>query len=245
MLWARSLLLESKGAVEGAYQALAQAWNLCASVGIVSEFPVLGPDLVRLALAVGDHPKAENVAESVERLATDTGVASVVGAALRCRGLLSGDSAILLAAVDAYRRSNRPLFVAAACEEAASALVIRGMQSEAVPLLREAVNLYGQLEAVRDSARTVGVLRKLGFPAGVRGPRKRPTVGWASLTPSERRVVDLAVEGLTNAQIAERLFISHRTVQTHLTHVFAKLRLSSRAELAAAVARRQRSSSGV
>jgi DNA-binding CsgD family transcriptional regulator len=73
---------------------------------------------------------------------------------------------------------------------------------------------------------------------GQRGTRRRPSVGWASLTPTERNVVDLVVEGLSNPQIGERLYVSRRTVQTHLVHVFAKLDVSSRAQLAAQAARR-------
>ena len=52
-------------------------------------------------------------------------------------------------------------------------------------------------------------------------------------------MVDLVVEGLTNPQIGERLYVSRRTVQTHLAHIFAKLQLSSRAQLAAEATRRQ------
>ena len=58
-----------------------------------------------------------------------------------------------------------------------------------------------------------------------RGERKRPTSGWASLTPTERDVVRLVSEGLANNDIATRLFVSPRTVQTHLTHVYTKLGL--------------------
>ncbi|MDQ6672416.1 MAG: alpha/beta fold hydrolase [Chloroflexota bacterium] len=61
----------------------------------------------------------------------------------------------------------------------------------------------------------------------------RPKLGWPSLTPSERDVVGLVAEGLSNRQIAERLFISRYTVETHLKHVFAKLMVESRVELAA------------
>jgi DNA-binding CsgD family transcriptional regulator len=70
-----------------------------------------------------------------------------------------------------------------------------------------------------------------------RGERKRPTSGWSSLTPTERDVVRLVSEGLANNDIATRLFVSPRTVQTHLTHVYTKLGLTSRVQLVQEVAR--------
>jgi DNA-binding NarL/FixJ family response regulator len=70
-----------------------------------------------------------------------------------------------------------------------------------------------------------------------RGPRKRPTSGWASLTPTERDVIRLVSEGLANNDIATRLFVSPRTVQSHLTHVYTKLGLTSRTQLAQEAAR--------
>lgn len=71
-----------------------------------------------------------------------------------------------------------------------------------------------------------------------RGERQRPQIGWASLTPVERDVVRLVAEGHTNAEIGQRLFISVNTVKTHLTHVYTKVDVDGRAELAAEVARR-------
>ena len=70
-----------------------------------------------------------------------------------------------------------------------------------------------------------------------RGERKRPTGGWASLTPTERDVVRLVSEGLGNKDIATRLFVSPRTVQTHLAHVYTKLGLTSRVQLVQEAAR--------
>jgi DNA-binding CsgD family transcriptional regulator len=70
-----------------------------------------------------------------------------------------------------------------------------------------------------------------------RGERKRPTSGWGALTPTERDVVQLVSEGLGNKDIATRLFVSPRTVQTHLTHVYTKLGLSSRVQLVQEAAR--------
>jgi DNA-binding CsgD family transcriptional regulator len=70
-----------------------------------------------------------------------------------------------------------------------------------------------------------------------RGERKRPASGWASLTPAELDVVRLVKEGLANKEIATRLFVSPRTVQTHLTHAYTKLGLTSRVQLVQEAAR--------
>ena len=70
-----------------------------------------------------------------------------------------------------------------------------------------------------------------------RGERKRPATGWASLTPAETDVVRLACEGLGNKDIATRLFVSPRTVQAHLSHVYAKLGITSRVQLVQEAAR--------
>jgi predicted ATPase/DNA-binding CsgD family transcriptional regulator len=69
-------------------------------------------------------------------------------------------------------------------------------------------------------------------------PRRRATIGWDALTPSELRIVDHVARGMTNAAIGDVLFISRRTVQTHLRNVFVKLNVSSRAEVAAEAVRR-------
>jgi predicted ATPase/DNA-binding CsgD family transcriptional regulator len=71
-----------------------------------------------------------------------------------------------------------------------------------------------------------------------RGERKRPATGWASLTPAEINVVKLVSEGLPNKDIAARLFVSARTVQAHLSHVYSKLAISSRVQLAQEASRR-------
>lgn len=71
-----------------------------------------------------------------------------------------------------------------------------------------------------------------------RGTRGRPAIGWDSLTPAERRVIDLVIAGCTNAEVSQRLFVSINTVRTHLSHVYTKLGVANRTELAAEAARR-------
>jgi DNA-binding CsgD family transcriptional regulator len=82
------------------------------------------------------------------------------------------------------------------------------------------------------------------FIHGSRGPRSRSSAGWGRLTPRELEVVYLAVEGLSNPDIGRRLYMSRGTVKTHLSHVFAKVGISNRTELATLVAARLSSRSG-
>jgi DNA-binding CsgD family transcriptional regulator len=80
------------------------------------------------------------------------------------------------------------------------------------------------------------MLRALGVKRGAKGQRRRPKTGWDSLTKTEQQVARLAAEGLTNPQIGARLYVSRRTVATHLSHIYQKLGIASRVELAAASA---------
>ena len=162
---------------------------------------------------------------------------SLTGAALRCRGLAEDDAELLAAAVDAYARGPRPLELALAAEDAGRAMDRHGRADRARLLLGRAAAGYERLDAARDLARAESALRDLGIRRGRRGPRGRPRTGWPSLTVTELTVAGLVAEGLTNPQIGDRLYVSRRTVQTHLVHIFAKLDISSRAQLAAEATR--------
>lgn len=93
-------------------------------------------------------------------------------------------------------------------------------------------------EAAWAEGQALTVEDAVAYCSRARGERKRPSAGWASLTPTERDVVKLVAQGLTNPQIGEQLFISRATVKTHLAHIFTKLSIRSRAELAAEATRR-------
>jgi ATP/maltotriose-dependent transcriptional regulator MalT len=97
----------------------------------------------------------------------------------------------------------------------------------AVAPLREAMGQAG-FEAACTEGAALSTEEAIAYAQRGRGERKRPTTGWASLTPAERDVVRLVSAGLGNNDIATRLFVSPRTVQSHLTHVYSKLGLNSR-----------------
>jgi predicted ATPase/class 3 adenylate cyclase/DNA-binding CsgD family transcriptional regulator len=92
-------------------------------------------------------------------------------------------------------------------------------------------------EADFDEGRSLSLDEAIAYARRRRGERGRPSRGWDSLTPAEVRVAELVKDGLSNPDIGKRLLCSARTVQAHLTHIYAKLGVSSRTELAREVAR--------
>jgi DNA-binding CsgD family transcriptional regulator len=234
--WCSSLILEAEGDITTAVNVLAGAWAALAPIRYFIAYRSIGPDLVRLALAAAERERALAVARDMEEGARRSGVSTAVGAALRCRGLVDGDVDALRRSVDAYRDGPRPLDLAFACEDAGVAIGSAGGLEEGRGLLEEALQTYEGAGAARDVARANAALRALGIRRR-RGRRRKAMSGWESLTESELRVAKLAAEGLTNRQIGERLFVSRRTVETHLKHIFQKLHLSTRAQLAGEAAR--------
>jgi DNA-binding CsgD family transcriptional regulator len=95
-----------------------------------------------------------------------------------------------------------------------------------------------------DAGATMNLDEAVRFALRGRGGRRRPASGWESLTPTEVDVAQLVSEGLTNPAIAEKLLISRGTVKVHLAHIFTKLGVASRAELAAEAALRRRDDGG-
>jgi len=105
-----------------------------------------------------------------------------------------------------------------------------GQRAQAREHLRRAVELATICGAAPLAARAETEL----LATGAR-PRRIPLSGVESLTPSERRVAELAAHGPTNREIAQALFVTQRTVEVHLTSVFRKLDIRSRSQLAAAL----------
>jgi len=235
LAWAQALVHEGAGRSEDALAKLWWAWEAATQAGTVYEQRVFAPELARLLAAAGERERGVEVASAVEALsARNPGLASLEALALRCRAVAERDVDGLLHAASAYRATPRLHERALACEDAAVGLAEAGRLDEVELLADEALSLYAGLRAEREIARTEGRLRAVGVRRARRGSRARASSGWGSLTPSELRVAELAAQGLSNREIAERLVLSRHTVVTHVSNVLGKLKLRSRLELAAA-----------
>lgn len=231
--WSEALLHEARGDREKAAATLGTEWDRWPDGEPVGDHRETAEDMIRLAIAVGDARRAGQVEAASVEAALRWRSLSSQARALGCRGWLQRDAGLLRQAGSLFE-SCRRLLPAAQCLEAAAEVDPAG----APDLLRSALGIYDSLGATWDTARVEAVLRAKGIRRGRSGPRRRPSHGWESLTDTEVKVVSLVAEGLTNRQIAERLFISHRTVGTHVSHVLAKLGVSARTELAVEAARR-------
>jgi len=190
-------------------------------------------DLVRLCLSCGEEAAAREAAEicAAEARAEST-PARAAAAAIRCRGLLDGDPVALREAVEIYRAAGVTIELAAAIEDLAAATAGRGAVDEARRLLNECTALYESFGAEWDVRRADSRLRAFQVRRGVRGRRGRPASGWEALTPTERAIAALVAEGLPTTAIAQRMYLSRRTVQTHVSHILRKLGFQSRVEIA-------------
>jgi DNA-binding CsgD family transcriptional regulator len=156
-------------------------------------------------------------------------------AALHARAVLDGDPDTALRAVALSSGDPRPLVRAAVLEDAGR-LLPDARVAEAVPLLETALASYAEAGAEREAARVRRLLRARGVRPPTGGPRAAPA--WPDLTESEFAVVNLVAQGATNREVAERLYVSPFTVNSHLRHVFVKLGIRSRVELAGLAAAR-------
>lgn len=233
---ARALLAEADAGPAAALEILVAAWQLATSAGVVSACQHLAADLVRLARAEGDDAWAADAGAVMDAMASaNPGAVTLHGIALRCHGLRTDDPDRLVEAAEVLRVSPRPLVRAYAAEDAGDALGRAsdgdGDRAAARAWFDEALAGYAELHAVWDAARAAARMRALGMRRGTREARARPKTGWAALTNGERAVVDLVADGLSNPEVAARLYLSRHTVKRHLANAMQKLAISSRREL--------------
>ena len=186
--------------------------------------------IARLRHATGDAKAAAREAAGALEWARVWGTPGYVGQALTVHGLVTGGDAGLAAlrdGVEHLRRSPARHQLAGALVELGAALRRQGERAAGREPLREALELAwaGGLVAIGERAREE--LRV----TGAKVPRREAS-GLGSLTPSERRIVDLAGSGASNREIAQTLFVTVKTVEMHLGNAYRKLGIASRRQLA-------------
>ena len=236
--WGHVLAVLADGDREAAFGVLSEAWQECVTGNREYCGHYLLPDLAALAVPLGEAATARQAVAGLDRYLAGRDAPALHRSARFAAGILDGDPGALLGAAAAYAAAGRPLLESQAREHAADLLAAAGRTGEARIQLDAAQDCYARLDAVWDAARADARLRAHGIRRGAHGPRRRPKSGWAALTETEQKVAALLAEGLSNPDIAARMFTSRRTVQYHVSNILAKLGLSSRVELATLVARR-------
>ena len=196
------------------------------------------PDLVRLADELGDTATARLAAKRVAGLAAEASVPHRDAALGYCAGLLDQDPHRLLRAAALCGQAGCPLLGARSFEAAAVAFAELGDRESAKAALTRSVTLYATLDAGWQVTRVQARLRAHRIGSAPRVKHSKARTGWHSLTPKELTVAELIVEGLSNAQIAERLFLSSRTVATHVSPILGKLDVRTRTDIAREACRR-------
>jgi DNA-binding CsgD family transcriptional regulator len=233
-VWATALLLESRGQTEEAFESFFEGFSRCGRVVANSWAFYAMPDLIRLAMTLGRTREIATLDTEVEEILNQVNNESRNAIGSLSRGMLDGDVQAVIRAGRRLRRTGRPLCYAYAMEHAAVLNATAELRPEARKNAGEALRVYHELGCVWAAARTESRLRDLGIRLGTRGPRGRPRTGWDALTETENRVLALVAEGKSNPEIATIMFLSRRTVASHVSSILSKVQLTSRVELAVA-----------
>jgi DNA-binding CsgD family transcriptional regulator len=150
------------------------------------------------------------------------------------RGTIDADPDAIEAAAGVLAQAGRGTLDAFAREELACAAAAAGDRDRATGALDAALAGYQRMGATADRDRALQRVRALGIRRGPRVAHAGTDSGWAALTPTETRIAVLVREGLTNREIGTRMYVSPRTVQTHVSHILQKTGLRSRVEVARA-----------
>jgi DNA-binding CsgD family transcriptional regulator len=190
--------------------------------------------LWELMATVSSGPDTEHAVTQLAGIAERTGCVPLRARTERAAGIVHGDAAGLERALSLFTRSRMPL--QAARTRIALSRLLNG--NDAIAEARSALAAFEELGAASDADEAAATLRGLGVTAVRGGPAD---VG--ELTQREREVLDLLGEGLSNSELAARLFLSRKTIEHHVRTVLFKLGLRNRAEAAAYVVRHRQSHS--
>ena len=190
------------------------------------------PDLIEAHLLCGHADRAGDLLAWLEERARSTGLSHPAAAAARCRGLLACDLGQAMAAFAAARRehSRRSMPFELARTMLCEGVVLRRWRRPAAArsALREALGLFERLGARPWAGRAAAELAATGIRAVSSRSKAAPI---DALTPQELQIARLVADGLNNAEAAAAMFLSRKTVETHLTRVYRKLGIRLRTDL--------------
>ncbi|MFD8750206.1 AAA family ATPase [Kitasatospora sp. NPDC059577] len=237
--WARALVLDAEGDCARAFDLLESYLWASGGLRTVVNLDHLFPDAARMAFCLGRSDRLAAIAAYAQEMADFQPSPNRRGTAALCRGLADADGSLLAESATAYEAAGRPLFAAFARENEAVLSARAGLSDRAAAASAEAVDGYLALGASWDARRTRQRLREEGITVRNRRTAARSETGWEALSATERTVLTMIAEGCSNPQISERLYMSRRTVQVHVSRIMAKLGESSRVGLAVAATLRQ------
>ena len=229
-VWALGLLELSLDRPEEAARVLAPHRERLLAAGVGEPGTIrFVPDEIEALIALGRLDEAEERLGWLDERGRALDRASALAAGLRCRGLLAAATNDGEGALEAFEQAlAQHARVPMPFDRARTLLALGGAlrrakrKRDARATLDEAAQVFEKLGATLWARKARAELGRIGGRAASHG----------ELTPTERRVAELVAEGRTNKEVAGTLFVSARTVEFHLSHVYRKLGLRSRAELA-------------
>ena len=231
LLRGRALLFEAQGDATSALATLRLGWDVADGLKAEAILAILGPDLVRIALDLGDELTAQMATDGLVRDVVDDTRMNIDGHALRCQGLVGLDIDLLFDARRLHTACERPVEVVQDDEALAVVLARLGRLGEAAARRDicfegcEALGITLIAERLRRTLSTYDAKQ-------AKRPVLRALTGWGALTATERLVATRVAAGKTNPQVAAEMLISRRTVESHLYRVYFKLDVANRTELA-------------
>ena len=236
LLLVKANVQRAGGDEAGAAELLFAAWDEAEAMGLRRDLLDMGIEVALAAWRCEDRGRLHHISESVLAIASNAQLPGAGALAALCAALDRQDSAAAVTAAGAMSDHPRPLLRAQAAEAALELCAAAGTSGPRARLADAALATYEELGAAWDADRVQARRRSLGLRRSrATGTARRSSSGWDALTRTEQRVVRLVAQGLTNGDIAARLYISRRTVETHVSHALAKLEVASRMEIVALV----------
>ena len=186
------------------------------------------PDFVRLGLQLGQSGRCERVIAVLSRFRSETDQPSMMASAW-ITGLLDGEVDALVATASRHQQM-RPFNAARILHQAAVIAASRGDRARARELASSPLDTYAAIGADHLARHLQRAMQQHRVRTKFSAPRQE-RFGWESVTPTEREIIDLVAQGLSNQVIADQLVMSRRTVESHLNHVYGKVGITSRIEL--------------